>query len=65
MDIEEALSGVSDSDVHAIVVDVVKSFDMVDGRVREREEGAGICAEQSRLTGLVSSCVFVRMFGFG
>ena len=36
LDIEEVLSGATDSDVHLFVADVIKSFDTVDRGVLDR-----------------------------
>ena len=52
LDIEEVLSGATDSDVHLFVADVVKSFDTVDRRILD-------CVLSSLWVAcLVSSCLF-------
>ena len=52
LDIEEVLSGATDSDVHLFVADVIKPFEAVDCSVLDRVlSGLG-------LPGLVSSCLF-------
>ena len=40
LDIEEVLSGASDSHLHLFVADVIKSFDMVDRRILDRVLGS-------------------------
>ena len=52
LDIEEVLSGASDSHLHLFVADVIKSFDTVDRGIL----GSGV--EQSWFAWLVSSCLF-------
>ena len=36
LDIEEVLTGATDSDIHLVVADVIKSFDTVDRRILDR-----------------------------
>ena len=36
LDIEEVLTGATDSDIHLFVADVIKSFDTVDRRILDR-----------------------------
>ena len=52
LDIEEVLSGASDSHVHLFVADVIKSFDTVDRGI------LGCVFVQSWSSWLVSSCLF-------
>ena len=59
LDIEEVLSGFSDSDVHVSVADVVKSFNIVDREVLDFVFSDWVC-----LCGFVR-LILVTMLGFG
>ena len=52
LDIEEVLTGATDSDVHLLVADVVESFDTVDRGMLDR------VLSSLGLAWLVSSCLF-------
>ena len=54
LDIEEVLTGATDSDVHLFVADVTKSFDTVDRGILDRG------FELSRFARLVPPCLLMR-----